>query len=111
MAERRRAGCTAVVCVCEQPVKTHGIPPILDTPIRDLMTFPEGCARTVWHVMGPGRRKLAALVDLTPAEALRLLLDQVDYTAGACAPTELVGAVLDKSVIETCKRALARESR
>lgn len=46
--------------------------------------------------------------DLTPAEALALLLDQVDYTAGACALTELVGAVLDASVIETCRAALAR---
>jgi hypothetical protein len=46
---------------------------------------------------------------MTTAEALRLLLDQVDYTKGACGPTEMVGAVLDKSIIEICHRALANE--
>ncbi len=39
--------------------------------------------------------------------ALRTLLDQVDYTAGACGVTEMVGAVLPKEVIERCKKALA----
>jgi hypothetical protein len=40
-------------------------------------------------------------------EALQVLLDQVDYTAGACAPTERVGAVLDHRVIALCRRSLA----
>lgn len=44
---------------------------------------------------------------LSTAEALRLILDQVDYTKGACGPTELVGAVLSTQVIEICRRALA----
>ena len=44
---------------------------------------------------------------MTTAEALRFLLDQVDYTKGNCGPTEMVGAVLDKSVIEICRDALA----
>lgn len=43
----------------------------------------------------------------SPAEALRLLLDQVDYTKGACGPTELVAAVLSTQVIEICRQALA----
>lgn len=44
---------------------------------------------------------------LTTTEALRLILDQVDYTKGACGLTEMVGACLDKQVIETCHQALA----
>jgi hypothetical protein len=47
------------------------------------------------------------MTPLTPAEALRLLLDQVDYTVGACGATELVGAVLPRDVIEKCHEALA----
>lgn len=38
--------------------------------------------------------------------SLQLLLDQVDYTAGACTITEMVGAVLAKSVIQICHRSL-----
>ena len=45
-------------------------------------------------------------IELTPAEALQLLLDQVDYTAGACSVTEMVGAVLPLEVIQRCKAAL-----
>lgn len=44
---------------------------------------------------------------LSTAEALRLLLDQVDYTKGACGLTEMVGAVLSRQVLETCHQALA----
>lgn len=43
---------------------------------------------------------------LTPLEALLLLLDQVDYTAGACRLTEQVGAVLPIEVIERCREAI-----
>jgi hypothetical protein len=45
---------------------------------------------------------------LTPTEALRLLLDQVDYTKGACSVTEMVGAVLPKEVIERCHQTLEK---
>lgn len=38
--------------------------------------------------------------------ALLLLLDQVDYTTGACGLTEMVGAVLDQKVIEQCRKVL-----
>ena len=38
--------------------------------------------------------------------ALETLLDQVDYTNGACAPTEMVGAVLPKEVITLAKRTI-----
>jgi hypothetical protein len=54
-----------------------------------------------------------AVVDapaVTPVEALRLLLDQVDYTRGNCALTEMVGAVLPIEVIALCRRALAQQS-
>lgn len=38
--------------------------------------------------------------------AIRLLLDQVDYTAGACGLTESVGACLDAKVIDRVKAIL-----
>lgn len=41
------------------------------------------------------------------AGALGVLLDQVDYTAGACRLNEMVGAVLSKEVIELCRQRLA----
>lgn len=42
-------------------------------------------------------------------DALKLLLDQVDYTRGACSLTEMVGAVLPKEVIEQCRKAIKDE--
>lgn len=39
--------------------------------------------------------------------ALRVILDQVDYTSGACRPNEMVGAVLPKEIIEMARKALA----
>lgn len=38
--------------------------------------------------------------------AVRLLLDQVDYTAGACRLGEMVGACLDAKVIDRVKAIL-----
>jgi hypothetical protein len=48
---------------------------------------------------------------LTCAEALRTLLDQVDYTADPpnCRMNELVGAVLPREVITLCRNALEAE--
>jgi hypothetical protein len=37
---------------------------------------------------------------------LRLLLDSVDYTGGACRPNEMIGAVLPKSLLEKCKESV-----
>lgn len=37
---------------------------------------------------------------------IKLLLDQVDYVAGNCKPTEQVGAVLPKIIIEVARDAL-----
>lgn len=37
---------------------------------------------------------------------LSVVLDQVDYTKGACGLTEMVGAVLEKSVIDNARIAL-----
>ncbi len=48
-------------------------------------------------------------VKLTVAEALLLVLDQVDYTVGACSLCDLVGAVLSEEVIELARAALAGE--
>ena len=41
--------------------------------------------------------------------ALQLVLDQVDYTKGACGLTEMVGAVLPKEVIALARKAIADE--
>lgn len=40
--------------------------------------------------------------------ALQVLLDSVDYTAGACGPTEMVAAVLPVVLIEKARKALTR---
>lgn len=40
-------------------------------------------------------------------EAVTLLLDQVDYTNGACGLTEMVGAVLDTRVLIRVRLILA----
>lgn len=45
---------------------------------------------------------------LSTDEALRLILDQVDYVKGNCEPTELVAAVLTPQVIEICRDALSK---
>lgn len=37
---------------------------------------------------------------------LGVVLDQVDYTRGACSPTEMVGACLDQSVIASARKTL-----
>lgn len=41
--------------------------------------------------------------------ALLTVLDQVDYTNGACGLTEMVGAVLQKEVIALARKAIAEE--
>lgn len=46
---------------------------------------------------------------LTVREALLLVLDQVDYTKGACGLTEMVGACLDAKVIDKARAALAAD--
>lgn len=45
------------------------------------------------------------------ADALRTLLDQMDYTAKppACRPTDMVGAVVPAEVLQLCREALATE--
>lgn len=32
--------------------------------------------------------------------ALQVVLDQIDYTRGACTPTEMIGACMPKEVLE-----------
>jgi hypothetical protein len=46
---------------------------------------------------------------LTTREALLLVLDQVDYTKGACGLTEMVGACLDARIIREARAALAAD--
>lgn len=40
--------------------------------------------------------------------ALKLLLDQVDYTVGACRLTDMVGACLDHKVIKRVRAVIAK---
>lgn len=44
------------------------------------------------------------------SSALRLLLDQVDYTAANCRVNDLVGAVLDRSVLDRVRAVLVASS-
>lgn len=44
---------------------------------------------------------------LSVREALQTVLDQVDYTSGACTPTEMVAAVLPVEVIKLAREALS----
>lgn len=41
--------------------------------------------------------------------ALITVLDQIDYTNGACGMTEMVGAVLPKEIIALARKAIAEE--
>ncbi len=43
---------------------------------------------------------------MTCKEALQLLLDQCDYQSGACAITEMVGAVIPPEVLVLCREAV-----
>jgi hypothetical protein len=43
---------------------------------------------------------------LTIREALLTVLNQVDYTVGACSPTEMVAAVLPTEIIALARAAL-----
>jgi len=45
-------------------------------------------------------------MSMTPLEALQVVLDQVDYTKGACTVTEMVGACLSTEVIELARQAI-----
>uniref|UniRef100_A0A6M3LFH5 Uncharacterized protein n=1 Tax=viral metagenome TaxID=1070528 RepID=A0A6M3LFH5_9ZZZZ len=55
----------------------------------------------------PQRRQVL----LTPSEALRVILDCVDYQNGACGLTEMVGAVLPVLVLDLAHRALREEKK
>lgn len=44
---------------------------------------------------------------MTCCEALQLLLDQVDFTVGACSPTDMVGACIPTGVLDKCHEAIA----
>ena len=60
-------------------------------------------------VTGTPMAKLAfAQIEVTELRAsLGVLLDQVDYTAGACSLTSMVGAALPKEVIDKARAALS----
>jgi hypothetical protein len=52
---------------------------------------------------------MAEAKPITVREALLLVLDQVDYTKGACGLTEMVGACLPAEVIDKARQALAAD--
>lgn len=58
----------------------------------------------------PGTKLKAMQTRIAQLEAaLAVLLDQVDYTSGACGLTEMVGAVLSAEIIEKARKALRGE--
>lgn len=68
----------------------------------------ESCHNHAQRVLREGAYKRAFKVSNEERlrGALQTLLDQVDYTAGACTATEMVGAVLPREVIELCHNVL-----
>lgn len=69
----------------------------------------DSCCRTYEDLREPtpydDRLSPAPKVDKLK-EALRVILDCVDFRAGNCAPRDMVAAVLPTSVIEKCRDAL-----
>ncbi len=67
-----------------------------------------------WTDLEELRSKLSELADVEKMlddnkklrQWLGVVLDQVDYTSGACAVTEMVGAVLSIDVIQNARSAL-----
>ena len=46
---------------------------------------------------------------MTCRQALLLLLDQMDYMAHACSPTDMVAACVPTEVIKLCREAITAE--
>jgi hypothetical protein len=64
-------------------------------------TLPSG------QVLGSASAELSERTQIEMLRAtMQLLLDQVDYTKGACNIVEPVGGCLPHDVIETCHRTL-----
>ena len=67
-----------------------------------------------WTDLEELRKKLSELADVEKVlddnkklrQWLGVVLDQVDYTSGACGVTEMVGAVLSTDVIRNARTAL-----
>lgn len=78
-------------------------------PKRDKQTENWRKCKTCGSIAERRKFRLVPESDLAVDEALETLLDQVDYTAGNCYPTEMVGAVLAKEVILLCRRALPKK--
>ena len=67
-------------------------------PVREGMMYSEDAIKGI-----------VAVIELK--QAAQLLLDHVDYTAGACKPTSMVAAVLPKEIIERVKQAISPHKR
>ena len=47
--------------------------------------------------------------NMTPRECLQLVLDNVDYKAKNCSPTDMVGAVLPSQIIDIARKSLEQK--
>lgn len=47
---------------------------------------------------------------MTAKEWLQVLLDQIDYERGACRPNEMIGALVSREVLQSCREAAAPQS-
>lgn len=63
------------------------------------------CAISIQELMQSEIDSQAAKIERLRSELL-LVLDQVDYTSGACRANEMIGGVLDQSVIVSARDAL-----
>lgn len=60
-----------------------------------------------WWKVGRGLSEELDAATSRVEDSLRVVLDQVDYTAGNCRPNEMVSAVLSKEVIAEARSSLA----
>lgn len=60
----------------------------------------------IFSAVAEGKRQEREHVEALTA-ALGAILDAVDYTSGACRPTEMVGAVLPEELLACARTAIA----
>lgn len=90
-------------------LKNHGVEPSILREIIEELNFE--AQPDPDEEKAPPVKKQFVIVLSKPADpvatALQTVLDQVDYTTGACGPAHMVGACLDSKVIELARKALS----